>query len=147
MLDLRDRALAEVARADDFIVSDRLISLMLAQVAENKHLNAVFGDLFDPEGSEIYLRPAADYVALDRPVPFATVIEAARRRGEVAFGYRIGGRSEDAAAAYGVSLNPSKRAPLTFSRGRPDRRPRGGLRWPATRDRARGCPTCGGGRG
>ena len=115
MLDLRDRALAEVARADDFIVSERLISLMVAQVAENKHLNAVFGDLLDPAGSEIYLRPAADYVALDRPVPFAAVIEAARRRGEIAFGYRIGARSEDASAAYGVSLNPSKRAPLTFT--------------------------------
>jgi voltage-gated potassium channel Kch len=115
MLDLRDRALAEVARADDFIVSERLISLMVAQVAENKHLNAVFGDLLDPAGSEIYLRPAADYVALDRAVPFAAVIEAARRRGEIAFGYRVEARSEDASAAYGVSLNPSKRASLTFT--------------------------------
>ena len=93
MLDLRDRALAEVARADDFIVSDRLISLMIAQVAENKHLNAVFGDLLDPAGSEIYLKPAGDYVALGRAVPFAAVIEAARRRGEIAFGYRIAARS------------------------------------------------------
>jgi voltage-gated potassium channel Kch len=115
MLDLRDRALAEVARADDFIVSERLISLMIAQVAENKHLNAVFGDLLDPEGSEIYLRPAGDYVALDRAVPFAAVIEAARRRGEIAFGYRIDARSQDASAAYGVSLNPSKRTGLTFT--------------------------------
>ena len=115
MLDLRNRALAEVTRADDFIVSDRLVSLMLAQVAENKHLNAVFDDLFDPAGSEIYLRPAGDYVALDRAVPFAAVIEAARRRGEIAFGYRVAARSEDASAAYGVSLNPSKRSPLTFT--------------------------------
>ena len=50
MLDLRNRELAEVTQADDFIVSDQLISLMLAQVAENKHLNAVFADLFDPRG-------------------------------------------------------------------------------------------------
>ena len=66
MLDLRNRALAEVTRADDFIVSDRMTSLLLSQVAENKHLKAVFDDLFDPEGSEIYLRPASEYVAAGR---------------------------------------------------------------------------------
>jgi voltage-gated potassium channel Kch len=115
MLDLRDRALAEVARADDFIVSDRLISLMIAQVAESKHLNAVFKDLLDPEGSEIYLKPAGDYVALGEAVPFAAVIEAARRRGEIAFGYRIAATAEDASAAYGVSVNPAKAATATFA--------------------------------
>jgi ion channel POLLUX/CASTOR len=115
MLDLRDRALAEVARADDFIVSDRLISLMIAQVAESKHLNAVFKDLLDPEGSEIYLKPAGDYVALGEAVPFAAVIEAARRRGEIAFGYRIAATAEDASAAYGVSVNPAKAATTSFA--------------------------------
>ena len=82
MLDLRNRALAEVTHADDFIVSGRLVSLLMAQVAENAHLNAVFADLFDQEGSEIYLRPAGDYVD-DRTSrsPFATIVESARRRG------------------------------------------------------------------
>ena len=55
MLDLRNRALAEVTHADDFIVSDRLVSLLMSQVAENAQLNAVFADLFDAAGSEIYL--------------------------------------------------------------------------------------------
>jgi len=53
MLDIRNRNLAEVARADDFVVSDRLISLVMSQISENKALGAVFADLFDPEGSEI----------------------------------------------------------------------------------------------
>jgi hypothetical protein len=115
MLDLRDRALAEVARADDFIVSDRLISLMIAQVAESKHLNAVFSDLLDPTGSEIYLKPAGDYVALGVELPFAAVLESARRRDEIAFGYRIAAHSGDAAAAYGVSVNPAKGGQITFA--------------------------------
>ncbi|MGZ8502095.1 MAG: CASTOR/POLLUX-related putative ion channel [Candidatus Limnocylindrales bacterium] len=115
MLDLRDRALAEVARADDFIVSDRLISLMIAQVAESKHLNAVFTELLDPAGSEIYLKPAGDYVALGVALPFAAVVQSARRRNEIAFGYRIAARAEDAAAAYGVSVNPPKRGQITFT--------------------------------
>jgi voltage-gated potassium channel Kch len=115
MLDLRDRALAEVARADDFIVSDRLISLMIAQVAEAKHLNAVFTDLLDPAGSEIYLKPAGDYVAEGTPVLFATVIEAARRRGETAFGYRLAAQATDAARSYGVRVNPPASVAIAFA--------------------------------
>ena len=114
MADVRNRSLAEVTRADDFIVSDRLISLLLTQVAETKHLNAVFADLFDADGTEIYLRPAADYIKPGRPVSYATVVEAARRYGEVAIGYRLRAESGDASRAYGVHVNPRKSAQLTL---------------------------------
>jgi hypothetical protein len=114
MLDVRNRALAEVTKADDFIVSERLISLMLAQISENKELAAVFDDLLDPEGSEIYLKPAAAYVQPGAPVDFYTVLEAARRRGEVAFGYRLAAEAKNAEAAYGIRLNPKKSETLTL---------------------------------
>lgn len=114
MADVRNRTLAEVTRADDFIVSDRLISLLLTQVSENKQLNAVFADLFDAAGSEVYLRPVADYVATGRPVTVATIVEAARRLEEVAIGYRIRSQSNDATQAYGVHVNPPKSATVTF---------------------------------
>src|SRR5690606_31010778 len=42
MLDDRNRRLAEVTRADDFIVSDNIISLMMAQISENAELNDVY---------------------------------------------------------------------------------------------------------
>lgn len=89
MLDARNRALAEVTRADDFVVSNQLVSLMLAQASENRYISAIFADLLDEEGTEIYIRPITDYVAVGKPVSFYTVIEAARRRGEVAFGHKI----------------------------------------------------------
>lgn len=117
MLDIRNRELAEVTRADDFIVSDRLLSLMLSQISENKYLNAVFEDIFDPEGSEIYLKPAENYVSLERPVNFYTVVEAARRRGETALGYRLYAQRQDASQAYGVVVNPDKSQWLSFARG------------------------------
>lgn len=117
MLDDRNRELAEVTKADDFIVSDKLISLMLSQVSENKHLRAVFADLFDPEGSEIYLKPVEDYVEPGRAMNFHTVIEAARRSGEVALGYRVLAASSDAARQYGVVLNPLKSDSVTFAAG------------------------------
>lgn len=115
MLDSRNRNLAEITQADDFIVSDRLVSLMLAQVAENKALNAVFADLFDPEGAEVYLRPASQYVRTGQAIDFYTVVEAARRRGEVAIGYRRAGFSLDKARAYGVVVNPNKAEAVTFA--------------------------------
>jgi voltage-gated potassium channel Kch len=114
MLDIRNRNLAEVTRADDFIVSDKLVSLMLAQVAENKSLNAVFADIFDPEGSEIYLKPMGDYIALGRPVNFYTGAESARRRGDIAIGYRLHALASDAGRAYGVVVNPDKSAEVVF---------------------------------
>jgi hypothetical protein len=108
MLDIRNRELADATRADDFIVSDKLISLLLSQVSENRELAAVFTELFSPIGSEIYLKPAGDYVQPGRPVDFYTVLESARRQGQVAIGYRLCSQAFDHDAAYGVKLNPRK---------------------------------------
>jgi ion channel POLLUX/CASTOR len=115
MLDVRNRELAEVTKADDFIVSNKLTSLMLSQVSENKELNAVFADMFDPEGSEIYLKPASDYIDLGKSINFYTVVEAARSRGHVALGYKLAAHMGDAAQAYGVVVNPDKSSKVTFN--------------------------------
>jgi len=117
MLDIRNRDLAEVERADDFVVSARLISLVLSQISENKALGAVFADLFDPSGSEIYLKPAESYVRLGEPVNFYTIVEPAQRRGEVALGYRRNADANDAAKQYGVVVNPKKSVSVTFEAG------------------------------
>lgn len=113
-LDVRNQTLAQVARPDDFVISEQLISLMLAQVAEQKDINAVLSDLFSPEGSEIYLKPAGHYVASDRPVNFYTVVEAARQRGESAIGYRRKASAKNLAQSYGVVINPPKDQPIEF---------------------------------
>jgi hypothetical protein len=107
MADDRNRTLAQVTQADDFIVSDKLISLLLTQTAENPHLSQVFAQLFSSEGSEIYLKPAEHYVRPGAPVNFYTVAESARRRGEAAIGYRVAAQAQQA-PAYGVRLNPDK---------------------------------------
>ncbi|MDP9848575.1 CASTOR/POLLUX-related putative ion channel [Streptosporangium lutulentum] len=111
MHDENNRSLAEVTQADDIVISDTVIGLLLAQLAENQHLAEVFGYLFDSHGSEIYPRPANRYVRPGAPVSFASVIEAARRRGETAIGYRLADRVNEA-PHFGVVLNPSKSRPL-----------------------------------
>jgi voltage-gated potassium channel Kch len=119
MLDERNRSLAQVTRADDFIVSGKLVSLTMTQLAENPELRAVFDDLFDVEGSEIYLKPAGDYVRLGEPVDFYTVVESARRRGQVAFGYRLLAGANRPDLHYGVEINPDKMELIVF--GQEDR--------------------------
>jgi len=115
MMDLRNRALAQVARADDFIVGDSLVSLMLSQLSENKHLDRVFRSLFSADGSEIYIRPASDYVVVGADVDFHTVLEAAARRGETAIGYRIAADGGDPTRGFGVKVNPNKSERLAFA--------------------------------
>jgi hypothetical protein len=114
MVDVRNRELAEVTRADDFVVSNKLVSLMLAQASENDTLGAIFDDLLDEEGSEIYMRRAEDYVELGPPVNFYTITEAARRRGEVAIGYH---RPRPGAKANGIAVNPSKATAVDYRPG------------------------------
>jgi hypothetical protein len=116
MLDLRNRELAEVAHVDDFIVSDHLVSLMLSQLSENIELYDVYTDVFDPEGSEIYLKPVSDYIKTEEPVNFYTLVEAARLRGETAIGYRLS-REASQPPSYGVHTNPQKSKPVTFAEG------------------------------
>lgn len=117
ILDLKNRELAEVTKADDFIVSDRLVSLVLAQIAEARDRAAVFRDLFDADGKEIYLRPVTEYVETGGEVDFYTVLEGARRRGEVALGYRLARHASDPERAYGVRVNPKKSEHLSFADG------------------------------
>ncbi|CAN5582814.1 lipoprotein [soil metagenome] len=117
MLDDRNRELAEVTNADDFIVSDKLISLVLSQVSENRQLTAVFDDLFSSVGSEIYLNPVESYVAPGTSVNFYTVLEAARQRGETAIGYRIIADARSSERGYGVKVNPLKSQAHSFSAG------------------------------
>ena len=117
MMDLRNRALAEVARADDFIVSDKLVSLLLSQLSENRQLNPVFRTLFSSEGAEIYIRPITDYVKIGVSVDFFTLLEAAAQRGETAIGFRLASESSNAQAAFGVHLNPNKVQRRSFAAG------------------------------
>jgi voltage-gated potassium channel Kch len=117
MLDGDNRELAAVAEADDFIVSNTLVSLVVSQVSENRRLAKVFDELLSPEGYEIYLKPASDYVKPGAEVDFYTVVEAAARRRELALGYRLAAHAKDAAGAYGIVLNPKKSSKFRLVEG------------------------------
>lgn len=114
MLDIRNRNLAEVTEVDDFIVSNRFISLLLSQVSESKLLNGVFKDILNAKGSEVYLKSARNYIKPGNDVNFYTVVESARRKNEVAIGYRIVSEALDPDRAFGIVLNPCKSDMISF---------------------------------
>lgn len=114
IMDVRNQRIAEITEADDFVISERLISLMLAQILENKHLGAVFEDILDSDGSEIYIKPVSQFVKPCEEINFYTVVEAARRQGQIAIGFRAHLLSKEPDASYGVVLNPDKSVPLEF---------------------------------
>ena len=117
MLDIRNRDLGVVAKADDFIISHNLISLMLSQLSENKDLKKVYDILFQAEGSEVYLKPVSRYVKHGEPVNFYTVLESAAQLNEIAIGYRISTQSSDSEKKYGININPLKSNIINFIEG------------------------------
>ncbi|MFF9623887.1 NAD-binding lipoprotein [Streptomyces griseosporeus] len=107
LTDDSNRPLAPIGPGADVIISGKLIGLLMAQISQNPHLAAVFDELFSAGGTQIHLRSAADYVVPDQEASFATVVAAARDRGECAIGYRShadAGRAPD----YGLRVNPPK---------------------------------------
>lgn len=115
LLDERDVDLSPTRSTDEFIVSERLTALLMAQLSENRDLAPVFDDLLDEEGVEIYLKPVRLYAGETASVSFAELVAAASARGEIALGYQAG----DAGGAKTVTINPAKSA--TFPAAGEDR--------------------------
>jgi hypothetical protein len=102
VLERDDVELAQAGGVDDWIVSDEVTSLMLAQLSERTELAQVFLDLFSPDGARLSFRPAHRYVGTD-PVSYGSVVAAGALRDESVLGWRV-------AATGSVHLNPAKSA-------------------------------------
>ncbi len=87
ILDPRTKDLLETDYGADFVVSSEMTSMLMAQISERRELNAVFADLFDSDGNEVYLKRAACYAMLGQTASWLGVQKVARLRGEVAIGY------------------------------------------------------------
>ena len=87
ILDPANVVIAQSTGADDFIVSDELVALMVAQLSEQPKLQAVFDDLFDAAGSAIVCNPVSWYTQ-NLGCTWGDVAGAATRRNETAMGLR-----------------------------------------------------------
>jgi len=108
MLDGSNVGVAQTTGVNDFIVSDELSSLMMAQLSERLELQDVFAELFDADGCFVSLHPARLY-APAHETTFASIVASAAERGASALGYRIGSAP--------VVLNPFKSTRVTLGPG------------------------------
>ena len=131
LLDPNDVELTGSADNQDFIVSQRLVALLLAQLSENPGLDPVFADIFDADGASLWIQPAVRYVAPGN-VTFRDIITAGRDWGVVPIGYRTAsqGAQRDGAAdpsatrvgrtdavGAGIRLNPPKDETISLGEG------------------------------
>ena len=118
IVDVRNRTLATVTNVNDFVVSNKLVGLMLAQLSENEHLEAIFRELLDDGGSEISMRPAENYVTLGKDTIYQEAVQAALARGEVAIGHQILNQTEaNGTGQSGIIINPIKSKTVHYAAG------------------------------
>ncbi|EGB11092.1 hypothetical protein AURANDRAFT_22280 [Aureococcus anophagefferens] len=90
ILDSRTSKLIADAQISDYVLSNDLVANALAMIAEDRTVNKLLKILMESEGSEFYIRRAADLVDVGRKQSFFDVMRAARlafRGPEIAFGY------------------------------------------------------------
>ncbi|KAL6010713.1 putative ion channel sym8 [Asimina triloba] len=89
ILDSRTRNLVSVSRISDYVLSNELVSMALAMVAEDKQINRVLEELFAEEGNEMCIRPAEFYLYDQEELSFFEIMVRARQRQEIVIGYRL----------------------------------------------------------
>lgn len=117
VLDSENQELIARAGVDDFIISERLVSMVFAQLAEEPRMKSVYDDLFEEAGSEIYVKPAWLYFdQLPVQARFCDLMRMAQKRGgEVCIGYKLKALEGDDTKNFGVSLVPPKEQVVMIS--------------------------------
>ncbi|MDJ0853209.1 MAG: hypothetical protein QNK04_32990 [Myxococcota bacterium] len=116
VLDSQNHPLVARAGVKDIVISNRLVSMIMAQVSESRDIKLVYDDIFQEDGSEIYLKPASLYFSrLPATVTFADLIGLARKRDEVCIGFKQKELETDDEQNYGVKLIPEKNTRLTVN--------------------------------
>lgn len=114
VMDSQNQSLVARAGVKDVIISSRLLSMVLAQISENKDVKRIYDDIFEEDGSEIYLKPIDLYYdSIQTKLSFGQIIRQAQLRGEICIGVKIKAQEADAEQNFGVQLIPDKNQ--TFS--------------------------------
>ncbi len=115
ILNSENQEIITQTEVDDFIISNKLITMILAQLSEEPLIKILYDDLFSEDGSEIYVKPADLYFSeFPQTVRFADLMGLATKREEVCLGIRKGDKSKDSSSNFGVRLNLPKDETVTI---------------------------------
>ncbi len=96
----------EYVDVDDFMVSNILISKIMAQVSEDRYLYAVINELVSEYGQEFYLKRVSAYLKPGSAYPVYALVNAVIQKNEVFIGYK---KHKEP-----IVLNPSKYEEIEF---------------------------------
>lgn len=106
ILNVSNKELAEsTGTARDVIISNDLVSRIIAQVCRDRSIELVIRDFLDEEGKEIYFKPSLRYAAAGVELTFDQLLFAALSRGEVAIGFS---QRDPSNGTQSISLNPDR---------------------------------------
>ncbi|KAL1801823.1 hypothetical protein ACET3Z_030470 [Daucus carota] len=88
ILDPRTKNLLSMSKISDYVLSNELVSMALAMVAEDRQINDVLEELFAEEGNEMHIRQAELYLHEGEELSFFEVLLRARQRREIVIGFR-----------------------------------------------------------
>ncbi|PKA60201.1 putative ion channel CASTOR [Apostasia shenzhenica] len=89
ILDPRTKNLLTMSKISDYVLSNELVSMALAMVAEDRQINDVLEELFAEEGNEMQIRPADLYLREEEEMNFYEIVLRGRQRKEIVIGYRL----------------------------------------------------------
>ena len=112
MLKVENQEIAQAANVNDFVISSNITSLIVTQICQERELKQIFEELLREEGSEIYVRPALNYIEVGQKTDIYTACEAAARHREVLIGYRI---VNPQTGEIEMVTNPPKAREVTFT--------------------------------
>lgn len=118
ILDTNTRSLLKVADCKGYVMSNQIISSVIAQIAEERSLNVVFHEIMSAEGCETYIRDISCYLDMktENHVSFWDVALRARQVREVVIGYKTS--DVEYSKAGDTMLNPkNKREPRRWCHG------------------------------
>ena len=120
----KNRVLAATTEINDIVISNEMVSMVLAQITHEPRMAAILEDFFRSEGSEIYLKAMRIYAELGQPerneeqaglvdVPVVAVDDVNLRLVAVeAAAQPVGGHRASGAAAQNHDLFPRHSAHL-----------------------------------
>ncbi len=109
VLNSENQQLINQTEVDDFIISNKLITMILAQLSEDPKIKMFYDDIFSEDGSEIYVKPCNLYFTeFPQKITFADAMGIANDRDEICLGIRKGNLVKDIKQNFGVSLNLNK---------------------------------------
>ena len=115
VMDSSNQDLVAQAGVKDFIISNRFISMLIAQMSEEARIKDVYDILFQEDGSEIYLKPLSVYFEdIPEEMTFADCMAIAQKREEICLGVKIKADEMDPDKNNGVKLIPEKNTKYSF---------------------------------